>query len=195
MPRQTFSCYIFGRDENISIPTPHKLYKIATEGSLVETHMRQITYASNRRPEKAMTCERVELLANPAHRVRHVPSSANENDSRAFALTREYSESTEHSRKQQVRPQRSHLALQNGMRHVVDDQRWSVSGGLRKCQHWSYSVELVLDNNKDNKSETWVCYKRSFLLHLKILSTLQRPHIASSITNVNKNGKSRKCQI
>ena len=123
------------------------------------THVRLITYASNRRPEKAMTREHVELLANPAHRVRHVPSSANENDSRVFALTREYSESNEHSRKQQVRPQRSDLALQNGMRHVVDDQRWRVSGGLRKCQHWSYSVELVLDK---------------------------------SITNVNKNGKSRK---
>ena len=81
----------------------------------------------------------------PAHRVRHVPRSANENYRRVFALTREYSESNGHSRKQQVWSQRSDLALQNGMRHVVDDLRWRVSGGLRKCQHWSYSVELVLD--------------------------------------------------
>ena len=81
----------------------------------------------------------------PAHRVRHVSRSANENYRRVFALTREYSDSNGHSRKQHVRWQRSDLALQNGMRHVVDDLRWRVSGGLRKCQHWSYSVELVLD--------------------------------------------------
>ena len=90
---------------------------------------------ANRRPEWAVTRDRV----------RHVPRSANENYRRVFALTREYSESNGHSRKQQVWSQRSDLALQNGMRHVVDDLRWRVSGGLRKCQHWSYSVELVLD--------------------------------------------------
>ena len=99
---------------------------------------------ANRRPEWAVTRDRVGLLSNP--RIVFVTCLvAPMKTRRVFALTREYSESNGHSRKQQVRSQRSDLALQNGMRHVVDDLRWRVSGGLRKSQHWSYSVELVLD--------------------------------------------------